>query len=37
MLEIEKLEKICDQNPTSILFARLADGLLQQGEVERGH
>ena len=35
MLEIEKLEKICDQNPTSILFARLADGLLQQGEVAR--
>ena len=35
MLEIEKLQKICDQNPTSILFARLADGLLQQGEVAR--
>ena len=35
MLEIEKLEKICDQNPTSILFARLADGLLQRGEVAR--
>ena len=33
MLEIEKLQKICDQNPTSILFARLADGLLQRGEV----
>ena len=35
MLEIEKLQKICDQNPISILFARLADGLLQQGEVAR--
>ena len=35
MLEIKKLQKICDQNPTSILFARLADGLLQRGEVTR--
>lgn len=35
MLEIKKLQKICDQNPTSILFARLADGLLQRGEVAR--
>lgn len=31
----EKLEKICAKNPTSILFARLADGLLQKGEVKR--
>lgn len=35
MLEIEKLQKICDQNPASILFARLADGLLAQGEIAR--
>ena len=35
MPTIKKLEKICDQNPTSILFARLADGLLQQEEVAR--
>ena len=35
MLAIKKLQKICDQNPTSILFARLADGLLQRGEVAR--
>ncbi len=35
MSVLEKLQKICDQNPTSILFARLADGLLQQGEVAR--
>ncbi len=35
MLALKKLEKICAQNPTSILFARLADGLLQQGDVTR--
>lgn len=35
MSALKKLQKICDQNPTSILFARLADGLLQQGEVAR--
>lgn len=35
MSAIKKLQKICDQNPTSILFARLADSLLQQGEVAR--
>ena len=35
MSVLKKLQKICDQNPTSILFARLADGLLQQGEVTR--
>ena len=35
MSVLEKLQKICDQNPTSILFARLADGLLQRGEVAR--
>lgn len=35
MSALKKLQKICDQNPTSILFARLADGLLQQGEVTR--
>jgi tetratricopeptide (TPR) repeat protein len=35
MSVLKKLQKICDQNPTSILFARLADGLLQQGEVAR--
>ena len=35
MSVLKKLQKICNQNPTSILFARLADGLLQQGEVAR--
>ena len=35
MSVLRKLQKIYDQNPTSILFARLADGLLQQGEVAR--
>lgn len=30
-----KLEKICSKNPTSILFARLAEGFLQQGNVKR--
>ncbi len=35
MSVLKKLQKICDQNPTSILFARLADGLLQRGEVAR--
>ena len=33
MVALEKLAKICAQNPASILFARLADGLLQQGDV----
>ena len=33
MAALEKLAKICAQNPASILFARLADGLLQQGDV----
>jgi tetratricopeptide (TPR) repeat protein len=35
MSAFEKLEKICAKNPTSIVFARLADGLLQQGDVTR--
>ena len=35
MSAFETLEKICAKNPTSILFARLADGLLQQGDVTR--
>ncbi len=35
MSAFEKLEKICAKNPTSILFARLADGLLQQANVTR--
>lgn len=35
MSAFEKLEKICAKNPTSILFARLADRLLQQGDVTR--
>lgn len=35
MSAIEKLQKICAKNPTSILFARLADGLLLQGDVIR--
>lgn len=35
MSALKKLQNICDQNPTSILFARLADELLQQGEVAR--
>ena len=35
MVALEKLAKICAQNPASILFARLADGLLQQGDVAR--
>ena len=30
-----KLERIFDKNPTSIVFARLADELLQQGDVGR--
>jgi tetratricopeptide (TPR) repeat protein len=30
-----KLEEICAKNPTSILFARLADGVLRQGDVKR--
>ncbi len=30
-----KLEKICAKNPTSILFARLADGFLRQGKVKQ--
>lgn len=34
-LSLEKLEKICAKNPTSILFARLAEGFLQQGNVKR--
>jgi tetratricopeptide (TPR) repeat protein len=34
-LSLEKLEKICLKNPTSILFARLAEGFLQQGNVKR--
>ncbi len=33
MVALEKLAKICVQNPASILFARLADGLLQRGDV----
>lgn len=33
MVALKKLAKICAQNPASILFARLADGLLQQGDV----
>lgn len=32
---LEKLEKICAKNPTSILFARLAEGFLLQGNVKR--
>ncbi|MDA0747055.1 MAG: tetratricopeptide repeat protein [bacterium] len=32
---LTKLEKICAKNPTSILFARLADEILQQGDVRR--
>ena len=35
MVALEKLAKICAQNPASILFARLADGWLQQGDVAR--
>lgn len=35
ILSLEKLEKICSKNPTSILFARLAEGFLQQGQVKR--
>ena len=35
MVALKKLAKICAQNPASILFARLADGLLQQGDVAR--
>ena len=35
MSAFEKLQKICAKNPTSILFARLADGLLLQGDVTR--
>ena len=35
MSVLKKLQKIYDQNPTSILFARLADGLLLEGEVAR--
>jgi tetratricopeptide (TPR) repeat protein len=35
ILSLEKLEKICSKNPTSILFARLAEGFLQQGHVKR--
>lgn len=31
----DKLEKICAKNPTSILFARLADGLLSLGHTKR--
>ena len=34
-LSLEKLEKICSKNPTSILFARLAEGFLKQGQVKR--
>jgi tetratricopeptide (TPR) repeat protein len=34
-LSLEKLEKICSKNPTSILFARLAEGFLQKGHVKR--
>ena len=30
-----KLGKICAKNPTSILFARLADGFLRQGKVKQ--
>ena len=30
-----KLEEICARNPTSVLFARLADGVLRQGDVKR--
>ncbi len=30
-----KLEKICEKNPTSILFARLADNFLQKGNLKR--
>lgn len=32
---LEKLEKICSKNPTSILFARLAEGFLEHGQVKR--
>ena len=32
---LSTLEKICLKNPTSILFARLAEGYLQQGQVKR--
>ncbi|MCZ6635621.1 MAG: hypothetical protein O7G87_19670, partial [bacterium] len=32
---LSMLEKICLKNPTSILFARLAEGYLQQGQVKR--
>ena len=32
---LSKLEKICAKNPTSILFARLAEGYLQKGQVKR--
>ena len=32
---LSKLEKICAKNPTSILFARLAEGYLQKDQVKR--
>jgi hypothetical protein len=32
---LEQLEKICSKNPTSILFARLAESFLIQGHVKR--
>ena len=32
---LSKLGKICAKNPTSILFARLAEGFLQKGDVKR--
>jgi Tfp pilus assembly protein PilF len=35
LLSLEKLEKICSKNPTSILFARLAEGFLRQGNMKR--
>ena len=32
---IAQLERICSKNPASILFARLADGMLRSGNTER--
>ena len=32
---LNRLEKICAKNPTSILFARLADAYLSRGDVKR--
>jgi tetratricopeptide (TPR) repeat protein len=33
--QLDRLEKICSKNPTSILFARLADAYLSRGDVKR--